>query len=1037
MLALLLIAVAVVIILWLARVPIATRFIDRSFAANGVPARYQIEDLGFQRQRLTNVVIGDPKDPDLVADWVETGMSVAGGQPVLSAVRAGQVRLRGTLVDGRLSLGALDRLMPAPSGQPFALPSIDLAVEDARMRLTTPLGVVGLKLRGRGRLDDGFRGTLAAVTPTLSVAGCDLRRPTALLSITVRDAAPTITGPVRLRSIACPGVTVAAPQARVDVAFGAALDRWRGAAALRTRAVNSRDLRVGSLDGLINFQGDGRRTEGDAQVRAEMLNGAGGATGPGSGAATGIAGRAALFVGQWRVAAGRALAAGRIEGHDLVLGAASRARLVDAAAAAEGTPLAPLAASAARAAAAAVTDFDLAGEMALGTAAGLPLLTVRGLSLQARSGAAASFGDGDGLVIGDPAGMRADGTLRFGGGGLPSGRVDLAQARPGGDIQGTATLARYDSGAASLALSPAPFTVSSGGKVRLVTAATVSGPIGGAGSVSALRLLLDVRADPAGIVINPACAPARFQQLTLSGLRLEASRLRLCPADGALLRIANGTVRGGVQASDIRLAGTLGGSPLTLGVGDAGWRHAGSTFTLSDVSTRLGRPGSVTRLDFGRLAGSIGDDAVLAGVFADGAGQIGTVPLLLSRARGDWRFAANVLSASGAMQVTDAASTPRFNPLDARDLSLRLAGNAIEAQGTLFTPDKSVKVANVAISHALARGEGAARLTVPGITFGDSFQPEELTRLTFGVIADVRGAVRGEGRIAWSASGVTSSGTFGTDGTDLAAAFGPVSGIKGRVEFTDLLALESAPGQVATVAEINPGVAVTDGRIEYQLLRGLRVAVKEGRWPFAGGTLTLQPTLLDFSSLQPRRLTFSANGVEARPFLQQFEFKNLDATGVFDGELPMVFDQSGGRVSNGRLVVREGGGTIAYLGDLTEEDLGIWGNIAFQALRSLRYRSLELVMNGPLAGEMITEVRFAGVSQGEGARSNFLVRRLQRLPFVFNLRIKAPFRGLIDTAASFYDPRRLVERNLPALLEEQNKRAAPPTIQPPASENKR
>lgn len=54
---------------------------------------------------------------------------------------------------------------------------------------------------------------------------------------------------------------------------------------------------------------------------------------------------------------------------------------------------------------------------------------------------------------------------------------------------------------------------------------------------------------------------------------------------------------------------------------------------------------------------------------------------------------------------------------------------------------------------------------------------------------------------------------------------------------------------------------------------------------------------------------------------------------------------------------------------------------------------------------------------------------------MFNIRIKAPFRGLLDSVASFYDPRRLIERNLPALLEEQEKRTAAPTpVQPPASE---
>ena len=88
-------------------------------------------------------------------------------------------------------------------------------------------------------------------------------------------------------------------------------------------------------------------------------------------------------------------------------------------------------------------------------------------------------------------------------------------------------------------------------------------------------------------------------------------------------------------------------------------------------------------------------------------------------------------------------------------------------------------------------------------------------------------------------------------------------------------------------------------------------------------------------------------------------------------------------------------------------------------------------MNGPLAGEMVTEVRFAGVSQGQGAKSNFLIRRLQRLPFVFNIRIKAPFRGLLDSAQSFYDPKRLIQRNLPQLLQRQNGASAPASaVQP-------
>ncbi|MEH3046696.1 hypothetical protein, partial [Sphingomonas adhaesiva] len=72
-------------------------------------------------------------------------------------------------------------------------------------------------------------------------------------------------------------------------------------------------------------------------------------------------------------------------------------------------------------------------------------------------------------------------------------------------------------------------------------------------------------------------------------------------------------------------------------------------------------------------------------------------------------------------------------------------------------------------------------------------------------------------------------------------------------------------------------------------------------------------------------------------------------------------------------------------------------------------------------------MRFAGISQGKGAKSNFLLRRLTRLPIVFNITIRAPFRGLIDSAASFYDPQRLVARNLQSLIEEQNRQTAPST----------
>jgi hypothetical protein len=315
-----------------------------------------------------------------------------------------------------------------------------------------------------------------------------------------------------------------------------------------------------------------------------------------------------------------------------------------------------------------------------------------------------------------------------------------------------------------------------------------------------------------------------------------------------------------------------------------------------------------------------------------------------------------------------------------------------------------------------ARAE--AELVVPGLTFTKEFQPELLTPVTKGVIEDVRGEMSGQGRIAWDADGVRSTGDFGTEGIDLAAALGPVTGIAGKIHFTDLLALESAPGQVVTIRTINPGIQVTNGTIRYQTLSA-RIRVESGNWPFAGGTLT--STRCSILAAGGAADDLPRQGRAADQFQFDFQTSTPPVSSTANCRWSST-SAAGGSRAGGWPCGRAG---IAYLGRSARR---IWdsGAIWFRCAPFAQLSFASDRHERPLAGEMVTDVRFAGISQGKGAKSNFLIRRLQKLPFVFNVRIKAPFRGLLDLAQSFYDPRRLIQRNLPALLEEQNKRAAPP-----------
>jgi hypothetical protein len=1027
-----LIAIALVLLIaliagWIARKSLAGDAIDRALARRGVPARYEISDLGLGRQRLTNVVIGDPARPDLVADWLETRTRIGLSGPVVTGVRAGRVRLRGRLVNGQVRLGTLDRLMPPSSGKPFALPALDVSVEDGGIRLETPQGVIGLSLSGKGVLSDGFTGRLGAVAPSLTLGNCVASGLAAPLRIRIVRERPTLTGPVTLGGMECGDVSARSLAARIDVTLTPALDRWQGRVTLRSGAVRHPDLAASAIDGTIDFAGNAAATGGHLALTARGLAARAGRAERGVVQGQYLVGRATRFDGRLQLGGAR-----------LAPGLLARAQGWSASAAA--TPVGPVVRAVVNAAVRSgrrfAADMRLALDQQSGPRATGLSVRVPSLSLASDSGARIAFRGATGLVY-DATGVRIDTSLATGGGGLPAIRATLRQAAPGAPIRGTAQMARYQADGAALAFDRMQFRAAANGETVVTTRLALSGPISG-GRIDGLTLPISARWDGGrSLRINPDCQPLSIDRLALSGLRLERVATRLCPLDGALVRIDGARLGGGVQLGSTRVAGRIGGSPLAVSAATTRFALADRSFALTGVESRIGRPESPTRIDANDLTGRITPEGIV-GRFEGGSGQIGQIPLLLDQAAGDWRLTGGRLSLNGDLQVRDARTdSPRFLPMAARGVALTLAGNQIDAIGQLFEPTRSVKVADVTIRHALDRAVGFAELNVPGITFTKEFQPDLLTPVTKGVIEEVRGMIAGKGRIDWDGAGVRSTGQFGTEGVDLAAALGPVSGIAGTIRFTDLLALESAPGQVATVKTINPGIPVTNGTIRYQTLSGARVKVESGRWPFAGGTLTLDPTLLDFSQPVERRMTFHVEGAAADQFLLQFDFQNLNATGVFDGTLPMIFDERGGRIEGGRLVVRPGGGSIAYLGEISQKNLGFWGNLAFGALRSLNYRSLRIDMNGPLAGEMVTDVRFAGISQGKGAKTNFLIRRLQRLPFVFNVRIKAPFRGLLDSAQSFYDPRRLIQRNLPALLEEQNKRAAPPAnrpIQPSASE---
>jgi translocation and assembly module TamB len=1030
----LLILLIVVAILWSRRVPIAGDYIGRELARRGVQGSYHVTRIGFRTQRLENLVIGDPKRPDLTARWVEVDLSWGFRRPRVAMVRARGVRLFGRVADGRLVLGQVDKLLPAPSGLPFRLPDLAVEIADAGMRLDTPAGRIGLALEGKGNLAGGFRGRMAAVSGGLAVAGCRLDAPRARWDVAVDNLKPAFKGPLSASSIACGrDFALARPLLALDARLAPALDHWTGRTGLQAESLRFGTTALAGLGGNLAFDGDAADTRGRlglvaASARVESFA-AGRTALDGAYALSAKSGRFTL------VADARG-----VHGGDGLLGPV-RASLAFAAAPPAAPCRPPLRPPLGRMQA----GFDVDGAVRIVKEGSGGAVRFERLSAAGRSGARLALSGGSGLTYNWANGaIGIDGDIGLSGGGFPDTRFSLNQPRPGDPIRGVGTIAPMAAGGARLALGPMRFSAAPGGTTSIDTVATLDGPFSG-GRVAGLVVPIHGRFGRGGFAFGEGCTTAAFRALQAGGLRLGPVRLPLCPTGRALVwREGRGGLQGGAAVRSLRLAGQLGQSPIVLTSSVFRFGLAQPGFTGSDVAVRLGRPSAVNRFDAATLTGRFGAGGV-TGTFAGLSGKLANVPLLLGDGKGDWRMRGGDVFAGGSLRIADAVEPSRFYPLVSNDFRLTLHNNMIEATGALTDPETATHVGDARISHSLATGRGRALIDVPGIAFTDKYQPEELTRLTTGIVALVRGVLRGQGEIAWDEKGSTSSGTFTTEGMDFAATFGPVEGFSTTLHFTDLLGLVSAPGQLAGTELIRTGIDVLDGRIRYQLLPGLRVKVESGRWPFCGGELILEETILDFSKPSPKQLTFRVVGMDAARFVQQMEFSNISATGTFDGTIPMIFDERGGRIVGGHLVARPSGGTLSYIGELTDKDLGAYGKLAFDALKSLRYDRLIVDLNGSLEGEFIADIKLDGVARdpslvatpGGGIKGIFARRalsQLARIPFKFNIKARGPFRTLLATTRSLEDPTNLIQSVLPDLL--RNQPTTTKTVQPQESETK-
>ncbi|MEJ2409397.1 MAG: YdbH domain-containing protein [Novosphingobium sp.] len=983
---------------WVMRRDIADDFIAGQLDSLGVPASYEIVSISPSEQVIRNLAFGDPERPDLTIKELRVATKLSWGLPGIGRITVERPRLYGTFHDGKVSFGTIDKVLFSGKGGPFEMPDLDVAIEDGRALIESDYGRIGAKLDGAGALRGGFAGELAATAPGLAAEGCTARQASLYGKVTVTSLKPRFAGPVRLKDVTCRNrdFRLAQVGGQLDVTLDKALDGGEGKLGFRAGAGHYAENRLGGAsgtahvtfrDGALNARYDlAAQDLSTPQVRFADLS----------------------FDGRARSAQGLARfdIDGDLGGKGISLGSALDRSLAGVQQAGAGTLLAPLAGRIRTALPRETRGSSLVASLIFRrTGEGYSLVIPRG-ALRGGSGASLLTLSRVQAMLGVQGLPRVTGNFATGGRGLPkiSGRMENGE---GGRLAMHVTMPAYSADGNSVSLPQLALVQDARGGLRFTGQTELSGSLPGGRADNLIVPVEGQWAANGDLAVWPRCTRVAFDHLQFANLTLDRRSLSVCPAGGgAVVRSRGGELQIAAGVAGLDLSGHLGETPITIASGPLGFAMSETgpgMIRASALKVDLGPAEGASHFGVSDLEAVIGEQS--GGTFDDADIRLYAVPLDLLKTGGNWHYSDGVLTVDGAhFTLVDRQQVPRFNPMAARNATLRLADNVITAEARIREPESDREVVRADIVHDLARAAGHADLTVEGLRFDDKLQADALSTLALGVVSSLEGSVDGTGRIDWNEKGVTSHGRLATQGVDFAAPFGPVKGLSGHVVLTDLLGLVTAPDQTLHIASINPGIEVTDGTLSFEMKPDYVLQINGAKWPFMGGTLMLEPARMKIGVAETRHYTLKVQGLDASTFVRHLDLSNLSATGVFDGELPLIFDEDGGRIENGHLVSRPPGGNVAYVGELTYKDLSTMGNFAFDMLKSVDFKRMEIDMGGTLAGEIITRVSFNGIRQGVGAKKNFVTRQIARLPIRFVLNIKAPFFSLFGPLRSLYDP---------------------------------
>jgi hypothetical protein len=308
-------------------------------------------------------------------------------------------------------------------------------------------------------------------------------------------------------------------------------------------------------------------------------------------------------------------------------------------------------------------------------------------------------------------------------------------------------------------------------------------------------------------------------------------------------------------------------------------------------------------------------------------------------------------------RVTDATTPRRFTPLSASG-SATLSGESWT--GGFDLTSGQTPVAHLDLTHDGLTGRGGVEIDTGTLTFAPGgLQPADLTPLATGIVSPpVTGSAMFKGQLAWDPAlpeGI-SSGRLTIPRLDFTSPAGPVQGLRGTIDFTNLAPLTTAPGQILHVDKLVTITDLTDLDVNFALGKAA-VTVSGAEIQVAGGFIRVEPFLLPLDRATPFDGVIVFDRVQLGELVKGAGFDDkvaLDA--VVSGRLPFTYDPVAGvRIQAGTLAAVQPGRLSIQREALSGIEAGGGGAIPPGTVEDLAYQAMENLAFDTLSANVNSE----------------------------------------------------------------------------------